>query len=105
MSVDERCAIEWTIFASDLLVWIMLIPLYTRGLLVALRFNRAIDTLVEHRLDDTETTAYLSSLNDLGKLFIAPFGIRITVANIVQLFLVTPVSIISAQLIKEIMAW
>jgi hypothetical protein len=98
----KRCAVVWVIFSADVIAWALVVPVYVRGLRVALRYNRTIDDLVEARADDHKLLQYLSALNQMGKLYITPFGIKLTAANLAQALMAVMVSAISTKLIRQL---
>jgi hypothetical protein len=100
----ERCTIVWTIFAAPLLNWFLLMILYVRALRVAITFNKAIDDLLfatlqqADRAEAAQLTNYLASLHQLGKLYIAPFGLKLTAANLLQALIATGTMVAQAVL-------
>ena len=90
---SARCAIIWVIFLAPLSTWTLLTIPYLRAVYVAIKFNKAIDDLLlgslehEDHAEVAQLANYLASLHQLGKLHIAPFGLKLSYANVLQAFI------------------
>jgi hypothetical protein len=66
-SDGARCAIVWTIFSCNIISWALVVPVYIRGLRVALKYNEAINDLLDTRATcqggDHKLLHYLAALN------------------------------------------
>ena len=106
---DVRCVLVWGIFVTDLIAWVLLLVPCVYAIWVATRFNRAMRDFITTRArkisrDQRDVTSYLAGLDQLGMLFIAPFGFKLTDANIVQAGVFSVVSLGIARVVTAILS-
>eukprot|EP01052_Picozoa_sp_SAG31_P013333 SAG31_NODE_800_length_12014_cov_11.050608_2_plen_637_part_00 len=104
---STRCVLVWGIFATDLIGYSLLLGPCVYGLWVATRFNRAVSnfvTALAMKFDEEENedaVGYLNRLDQFGMLFIAPFGFKMTDANLLQVGVFSAVSLAVARVIAR----
>ena len=86
-----RCWLVGCIFLTPYLTWILASVPYCRALAVAFEFNDEVDQLLINSLEgDSKTSVYLATylaaLHQLKKLYISPFGFKLTAGNMAQAF-------------------
>jgi hypothetical protein len=106
---DVRCVLVWGIFVTDLIAWFLLLVPCMYAIWVATRFNRAMRNFITTRArkisrEQRDVTSYLAGLDQLGMLFIAPFGFKLTDANIVQAGVFSVVSLGIARVVTAILS-
>ena len=76
---------------------------------IAIKFNMAIDDLLlaslehERHEEAAQLTGYLASLHQLGRLHIAPFGLKLTYASVLQALIgaSTALTQVAVQVLKS----